>query len=237
MNVTYDSTFTWDQPGIVWADFPEAPATKKIMQDIFALKLREKDAGATAQLSVDMEQGLATTGHVATPSPTVAALAAKRTAIGTKLGQVAAAESALQMKVDELETLRLELGELLTDSARDSQRVVNADRMKMTELKIPLRATGQAASDNPLPIVGLVVTDGDMSGESDWSWPARRPGRPLYILETAASAAGPYTPVYTGLKSRHTTHTAAGAELWARVTVEQNGFRSDPSQPVSFRPH
>ena len=141
------------------------------------------------------------------------------------------------MKEDELDTLRLDLGELLTQSARDSQSVVNADRAKMTELNIPLRAVGQTTTDNPPPITGLVVTDGDMSGESDWSWPARRPGRPLYILETATSAAGPYTAVYTGTKSRHTTHSAPGAEIWARVIVELNSFRSDPSAAVSFRPH
>lgn len=207
------------------------------MQDIFALKLREKDVDQTVQLSVDMEQGLTTTGHVTTPSPTVASLAAKRALIATKKTEIAAAESSLLMKQGELETLRVELGDDLTLSARNSQAAVNADRVKMGELKIPLRAIGQAATDNPEPIEGLVANDGDLSGETDWSWPARRPGRPLYILETATSAAGPFTAVYTGLRSRCTTTTAPGVELWARVIVELNGFRSDPSQPVSFRPH
>jgi hypothetical protein len=207
------------------------------MQDIFALKLQEKDVDATVQLSVNMEQGLTTTGHVPTPEPSVATLASKRGDIATKKGQVAAAQSALTMKEDELETLRGELGDLLTKSARHSQDAVEADRTKMGELKIPLRAIGQKTTDNPPPISGLTVTDGDISGESDWSWPARRPGRPLYILETAPSAAGPYTAVYTGTRSRYTTRTAAGVELWARVSVELNGFRSDPSDPVSFRPH
>ena len=86
MNALYDSTDAWDQPGIVWADFPEAPATRRIMQDIFALKLREKDVDDTVQLSVDMEQGLTTTGHVTTPNPTVATLAGKRAEIATKIG-------------------------------------------------------------------------------------------------------------------------------------------------------
>jgi hypothetical protein len=238
MIATYDSTDPWDLFGLVWSDFPAAPAShRKTMQDIFALKLREKDVDETVQLSVDMEQGLTTTGHVTTPNPTVAALTAKRGLIATKKVEMAAAESVLLMKQDELDTLRLELGDMLTLSARNSQEAVGADRTKMTELQIPLRAIGQAATDNPPPIGSLFATDGDLAGETDWSWPARRPGRPIYILETASNPAGPFTPVYTGLKSRHTTSTTPGVEFWARVSVELNGFRSDPSQAVSFRPH
>ncbi len=79
-------------------------------------------------------------GHVPTPNPPVADLAAKRAEIATKKSQTAAAESALAMKEGELETLSEELGELLTRSARNSQDAVDADRTKMTELKIPVRA-------------------------------------------------------------------------------------------------
>jgi hypothetical protein len=237
MNATYDSIDVWDQLGRVWADSPSALAARRTMQDIFALKLHEKDVDQTVQLSIDMEQGLTTTGHVTTPNPTVAALTAQRGLIATKKIEVAGAQSALTMKEDELDTLRLALGELLTKSARNSQEAVGADRTKMTELQIPLRAIGQKTSDNPAPIEGVIANDGDLSGETDWSWPARRPGRPIYILETATSPAGPFTMVYTGLKSRCTTSTTPGVEFWARVSVELNGFRSDPSQPVAFRPH
>lgn len=206
-------------------------------RDEFALKLREKDVDEVFQLSVDMEQGLNTTSYVTTPNPTVASLAAKRAQITTLKPLLAAAESNLFMKRDQMDTYRAELGDLLTLSARNSQEAVSADRTKMTEMKIPLRATGAPATDNPPPITGLHVNDGDMAGEGDWSWPAQRPGRPLYILETGASATGPWTTAYTGLKSRFTSHTTPGAEVWARVTVDSNGFRSDPSQPVSYRPH
>jgi hypothetical protein len=206
-------------------------------RDVFALKLDEKDAEQTAQLSLDMEQGLTTTGLVTTPDPTVAALTTQRGLLVPLQTNLAAAESALTMAEDEIETWRVNTGALLVLSARNSQTVVNGDRTKMEELMIPLRALGQKTTDNPPAIVGLHVNDGDMSGESDFSWPARRPGRPLYILETASSATGPWTVVYTGLKSRFTTHSTAGGEIWGRVYVELNGFRSDPSQAVSFRPH
>jgi hypothetical protein len=184
-----------------------------------------------------MEQGLTTTGHVTTPNPAVATLANDRALISAKKDEIAAAQSTLQVKEGELDALRIALGDKLTLSARNSQEAVGGDRTKMEELMIPLRAIGSPTTDTPPPIVGLHVNDGDLHGEGDWSWPARRPGRPLYHLETAAAPTGPWTRIYTGLKSRCTTTTTPGTEFWARVCVELNGFCSDPSSSVAYRPH
>lgn len=206
-------------------------------RDVFALKLDDKNADQTAQLCMDMEQGLTTTGHVTTPNPTPAALATQRGLLGPLQAARSAAVSALAMADHEIELWQQNTGAMLVASARNSQTAVGADRAKMGQLMIPLRALGQKTTDNPPAIVDLHADDGDMIGETDWSWPARKPGVPLYILETAPAPTGPFTVVYTGLKSKCTTHTTPGVEVWGRVTVELNGFRSDPSGVVCFRPH
>jgi hypothetical protein len=77
-----------------------------MQQDLFALKLREKDMDETVQLSVDMEQGIETTGYVTTPVPTVAVLTAKRADIAAKKLEMAAAASALSALSQEVRLAR-----------------------------------------------------------------------------------------------------------------------------------
>lgn len=227
-----------DQMRLVWADDPVVPQTKNIMErDVFALKLDDKNADQTAQLCMDMEQGLTTTGHVTTPNPTPAALATQRGLLGPLQAARSAAVSALAMADHEIELWQQNTGAMLVASARNSQTAVGGNRTKMGELMIPLRALPTITTDNPEAIQDLHADDGDMLGETDWSWPARKPGRPLYHFETAPSPTGPWTLEKTLTKSKYTTHSTPGDEIWGRVTVELNGFKSDPSQPVFFRPH
>lgn len=237
MNGTFDSGQTWDAFGLVWLDVPgpaEPPRHRKRMIER-ALKLHEKSLDDKIQLCIDLEQGLTTTNYVATPKYTPAQLAAKRAAIDVQRGKVSQAESKLEMEQNDLDALETDLDATLEESAGDSETVVQSDRDKLTELKIPLRKIGAPSTEVPTAPSNVRGSYGDLNGEVDWMWDAN--GRNvLYFGEIAEAPGGPFAPCYAGKKSRCTSKSmVSGKEYFFRVTVERNGIRSNPSELANHR--
>lgn len=237
MNGTYDSGQNWDVPGLVWLDVPPVfePLQPRRRMIERALKLHEKSLDDKINLCIDLEQGLSNTSHVPTPKFTPAQLAAKRTAIDTQRGNVAQAESQLQMEQNSLAALVTDLEVTLEESAEHSESVVLSDRVKLAELKIPLRKIGAPSTEVPPVPTNVRGSYGDLNGEVDWMWDAV--GRNLlYFGEIAQSAAGPWTQVYAGKKSRFTSkNLVSGQEYFFRVACERNDLRSNPSELANHR--
>jgi hypothetical protein len=200
------------------------------------LKLGEKSLDQKLDLTTDLAAALTLNIAVyATPDPTTTVLTAKVTAINTKRGQVTAAQTALDTKVAELQTLEEELDDLLTLESAYIQQTSNGDAAKIALLPVEVKAT-PGPTTAPAQVLDLKLA------------PGLNPGEVKSALKKTAGAKGyeyqkssdPNEPTgWSHLDTSPGTRTTfngltSGAKLWVRARAvggkkTGKGAWSDPA--------
>lgn len=200
------------------------------------LKLNEKSLDDKLDFTTDLAAALTLNVAIyASPDPTPTVLNAKVTAINTKRGQVTAAQTALDTKVAELETLEGELDDLLTLEGAYIQQISNGDAAKIALLPVEVKAT-PGPTTAPAQVLDLKLSPGPNAGEVK-SVVKKTAGARGYEYEKSLDPNVPtgWSHLDTSSGSRTTfTGLTSGTKLWVRARAvggkkTGKGAWSDPA--------
>jgi len=163
----YDSTppMFYDDPASVYDENPIVPAKFILPMKYAILQLNNKNLDQKLTLTTDLTTALTTNLAVyATPDPTVLVLTDKVTAIRTKKTELDAALAVVDTKQGELDTLELELDNLLNQELAYIQKTSGGDEAKITLLGLSVKGAPSPATA-PDQVQNLKLAPGKGSGE------------------------------------------------------------------------
>ena len=202
-----------------------------------ALKLASLTLNGLKTLATNIATGLTGNANFTGLTNPPAAINTAVAAVVTQEGEVAAAESKLEMERVALGQARVALENVVTAAGAECVAKVTNDpqaKMKLLGANFPLRADNVPA---PMPGIPTNVQGsyGDLAGEIDFQWNSES-NRDLYVGEIAEAANGPYTQVYLGKKSNCTAkNLVSGKEYFFRVCCIKGEQRTDWSELSNHR--
>ncbi|HEY6167749.1 MAG TPA: hypothetical protein VI454_06895 [Verrucomicrobiae bacterium] len=162
----------------------------------------EKTPEETRTLAVSVEMGLTGNANFPAANPSGADVGAAVATYDTAVANTAAGLAA-QAIIETAEATALEgVREVLRGAKKDCEKVSKGDRDMLVSANLPIK--GESAPVGELARPGnFTVSTGDHTGEADGHCNKVR-GASSYKGEYATNAAGPWTPAYSGTKSKFT---------------------------------
>jgi hypothetical protein len=185
------------------------------------------------ELALTLNNGLTGNPDFTTPDPTLAVIAALRTAAQNALNARNDAETALGTKNDLLKVARTDLETALTSLADYIDKQSGGVEAKITSTGAQVAATPTPVTDI-VQVTGLTGSDGDDDNEIDLGW--NRVKRIIhYELERSADpvTATSWQLIAAPTKSKHTVGgLTAGTKYWFRVRAVSGSDKGPWSEPI-----
>lgn len=237
------STTAWDTPGLSWGapglswDAASPPPTNPHPKRMAQVKLNLNRLTRDERLDLARQIHTQMTGNASfpTPSPALTALDAAITGLETGIGELDVLRQQAKEKTVEVDSLDVDLSQVLRDLAAYVQNASAGDEAKILSAGMSVRDPGAPVAMTP--VTGLESSPGDDSGEVDLSWNPVR-GASSYEIQSSPDPMTASSWGHAGISTKSTftlTGAPSGQRCWFRVrAVGANGpgAWSDPATKI-----